>query len=56
VRIGDEQLADLEAAADRAGLTVSAYVRRTLKEGLAIERRVEAVDRYGSTWTKHEAA
>ena len=56
IRIEPEQLADLTAAADRAGMTRSAYVRRTLKEGLAIERRVEAVDRYGSDWTKHEAA
>jgi len=37
-------------------MTRSAYVRRLLREGLAVERRVEAVDRYGSAWTKHEAA
>jgi predicted HicB family RNase H-like nuclease len=56
LRIEPEQLADVTAAADKAGLTLTAYVRRLLREGRALERRVEAVDRYGAGWTKHEAA
>ena len=56
IRIEPEQKADLTAAADKNGMSRSAYVRRLLKEGLALERRVEAVDRYGADWTKHEAA